>query len=103
MPYVIEDQRDYVDEGIDGVLCGIQDCKERFTNSVDGLLNYTISTIVADAINPGRKAWSYSDIARAIAVFECAKLEFYRRVAGPKEDAAILANGDIVSYGSLPK
>lgn len=102
MPYIIEDQRDYVDEGIDGVLCGIADCKDRFPNSVDGVLNYTVSTIVADAINPGRKAWSYADIARATAVFECAKLEFYRRVAGPKEDLAITANGDIPSYGGLP-
>ena len=39
-----------------------------------------------------------SPSSRAIAVFEAAKLEFYRRIAAPYEDRAIAKNGDIPEY-----
>ena len=104
MPYVtIAPNREAIDPAISEVLSAVMNLEFDKPGSVDGNLNYTISRIVADSLNPTRKDWSYADIARAVAVFECAKLEFYRRVAGPKEDRAITANGDIESYAKLPQ
>lgn len=64
----------------------------------DGELNYAISFLVATVFKPIAGRWRYHAIARAVAVFECAKLEFYRRVGARREDMAILENGDIEPY-----
>ena len=96
MPYIKQEQRNVLDPAIGE----LQDRIHLYpTQERDGILNYIISTLVSDAIHPGIEPWRYADIARAVAVFECAKLEFYRRIAGPKEDVAIADNGDIDSYG----
>ena len=95
MPYIKQANRDTLDDHIDDLLGDIA-LKEY--PECDGELNYIISRIVARTLGPGSGNWSYVDIARAVAVFECAKLEFYRRVAAPKEDKAIETNGDIQEY-----
>jgi len=88
----------------------------------EGVLNYTFSRIAAGAFIPyypcAYREWSYVYIAHTIAALERtklelfaggisdmvisalegAKLEFYCRVAVPKERAARLANGDILEY-----
>lgn len=38
---------------------------------------------------------SYGAINDIIGVLECAKLEYYRRMAAPYEDKKVLDNGDI--------
>lgn len=98
MPYIKQDQRDVVDRPIGELMDAVYEVEQANPGSIDGVLNYTVSTIVANALRTRNGNWSYKDIARAVAVFECAKLEFYRRVAAPKEDAVIKLNGDIDSY-----
>ena len=95
MPYIKEDTRG----GMSIELSCLIDAVHKYPQSErDGILNYLISSLVADSIHCGDEPWKYKDIARAVAVFECAKLEFYRRIAGPKEDVAIAENGDIPAY-----
>lgn len=96
MPYITKELRDIVDP----VLAELQFVIHRGFESdeLDGVLNYVVSNIVAAGVKPKAGPWRYSQIAQAMAVFECAKAEFYRRVAGPKEDQAIEANGDIPPY-----
>ncbi len=57
---------------------------------VDGELNYVITKLLKE-IYPLR----YFHINKAIGVLECAKLEYYRRVAAPYEDKKIQESGDI--------
>jgi len=57
---------------------------------VDGELNYVITKMLKE-IYPLR----YYHINKAIGVLECAKLEYYRRVAGPYEDTKIQESGDV--------
>lgn len=97
MPYIKLEGRLALDEPIDRIW-ELLDNPE--SDQLDGQLNYVISRIVGSAFAPSEGEWSYHSIARCIAVFECAKLEFYRRVAGPKEDKAIKTNGDIDEYRS---
>lgn len=70
------------------------------SNDWDGEANYAMSYLVAETFAPFQK-WRYHFIARAVAAFECAKLEFYRRVAAPVEDKAIEKNGDIRPYSEV--
>jgi hypothetical protein len=42
---------------------------------------------------------SYKNINQAIGALECAKLELYRRVAGPYEDKKSRENGEV--YASI--
>ncbi len=57
---------------------------------VDGELNYVITKLLKE-IYPLR----YLHINKAIGVLECAKLEYYRRVAAPYEDLKIKEAGDV--------
>ena len=102
MPYIKQEQRDVLAPAISEMKVALAHLDMEGAG-MDGVLNYLISTLVADGLHPTPTAWSYTDIARAVAVFECAKLEFYRRVAGPKEDVAVRDNGDIFSYAKLPQ
>lgn len=58
-----------------------------------GELNFLISSILDKyLINKGK---NYNNINEIIGVLECAKLEFYRRIASPYEDIKIESNGDV--------
>lgn len=72
----------------------IRTIKEEYTeDEIEGVLNYCISRLINETL--GKDGWRYKKINRAIGVLECAKQEFYRRVAIPYEDKAIDKNGDI--------
>lgn len=58
-----------------------------------GELNYLITKIIQDYVHDHGK--SYSVINEIVGVLECAKLEFYRRLAAPYEDKKIEENGDV--------
>jgi len=60
-----------------------------------GELNYLISYICNEYMN--QEGLRYQTINNIIGVLECAKQEFYRRVATPYEDLKILENGDVYS------
>lgn len=94
MPYTKEARREAVKENLDAILAQIHAYPD---TDWDGELNYAISYLVAKGFAPFGH-WRYHFIARAVAVFECAKLELYRRVAAPYEDQAIKKNGDIEPY-----
>jgi Domain of unknown function (DUF6899) len=57
---------------------------------VDGELNYVITKLLKE-VYPLR----YFHLNKAIGVLECAKLEYYRRVAAPYEDKKIQESGDV--------
>lgn len=97
MPYIHEQARSFVDRTLDPLLTMLR--AEPVDETLDGTLNYIVSRIVAAAFEPmDQQKWRYHNVARAVAVFECAKLEFYRRIGEPKEEEAIGKNGDIPEY-----
>ena len=57
-----------------------------------GELNYVITSLV-DAYLKDNVC--YRTLNEAIGVLECAKLELYRRIAAPYEDAKCAENGDV--------
>lgn len=60
-----------------------------------GELNYLICRIVQSFMETHEH--NYTTLNAAIGAVECAKLELYRRLVVPYEDAAILKNGDVFS------
>ena len=58
-----------------------------------GEFNYVLTKIAQLYLE--RHTTCYSTIADVVAGFECAKLEFYRRVAAPYEDRKREINGDV--------
>lgn len=58
-----------------------------------GELNYQISKLLNDFVV--MKGLSYATINEAMGALESAKLEFYRRVAGPYENKKIIENGEV--------
>lgn len=66
---------------------------EHFKPAGPGELNYAITKLCTQYLRTYGTA--YSTINEIIGVLECAKIEFYRRVAEPYEDGKILENGDV--------
>ena len=99
MPYINKHLRAILDPAIDKVLSRVRQVEQDVVRP--GILNYVISRIVSETVhnNHWGNDWSYNEIAEVVSAFDCAKLEFYRRVAAPKEDEAIRKNGDIPAYG----
>ena len=58
-----------------------------------GQLNYAITKLVKGYID--YRGVSYNTINEIIGVLECSKLETYRRVGEPYENAKISENGDV--------
>ena len=58
-----------------------------------GELNYAISRICWEYLL--KKGISYTNINEVIGVFECAKLEFYARIARPYEKKKCAQNGEV--------
>ncbi len=58
-----------------------------------GELNYLITKLVDSFLV--MSGVSYTSINAAIGALECAKLEVYRRVAGPYEDKKARINGEV--------
>ena len=77
MPYITEDRRGEVKNG----------CK------TPGELNYCLTLLCIDYAN--RHGHCYTTYNEIIGALECAKMEFYRRLAVPYEDQKIEENGDV--------
>jgi hypothetical protein len=60
---------------------------------VAGELNYEITLKCLKYLK--RHSKSYATINEIVGALECAKLEFYRRLAAPYEDTKIIENGDV--------
>ena len=61
-----------------------------------GELNYCLTQLCLDYLDTHWKTREkYEAINQVIGALECAKLEFYRRLAAPYEDKKIKENGDV--------
>lgn len=75
--------------------------ESQFKTSIDngnvpttpGELNYALTRLVIAYLN--YKGLKYVNLNDVVGALECAKLEVYRRVAGPYEDKKIQSNGDV--------
>lgn len=83
MPYIKKDDRNRI--------C-TADFYEDEVNT-PGELNYLITTFLIDYVK--KKGLSYTTINEVVGVLDCAKAEFYRRVAVPYENEKIAENGDV--------
>jgi hypothetical protein len=95
MPYTDPADRKLYDELLD--LKGPRDVtlKQLIETGDEGDLNYVISIIV-DIYAARIGGLHYAESINAvIGALECAKLEFYRRVAAPYEDHKQYVNGDV--------
>jgi hypothetical protein len=61
-----------------------------------GELNYQVSKLLNDFF--AMKGLNYAAINEAVGALECAKLELYRRIAGPYEDKKIGENGEVYVF-----
>jgi hypothetical protein len=84
MPYIAQITRDHLAEG--------------HPPSTPGELNYAITRLLV--VYAATHGLSYDTIADCISSCEGAKLEFYRRIAGPYEDAKMRENGDVYVAGN---
>lgn len=92
MPYVKQEYRDVIDPAVDRVVNALRELELDYPEgSTEGNLNYAISRILSIVYTNG----GYKAINDAVGVLECAKQEFYRRVAGPLEDFKAIENGDV--------
>ena len=84
MPYIDRDARDRLDDG------GLPESP--------GELNYAVTRLVDSYLARAARQSGrirYAHVNEAIGVLECAKLELYRRIAGPYEDEKIAESGDV--------
>jgi hypothetical protein len=86
MPYIEQDRRNCIYTLDEGTL-------EPFQITSCGELNYLFTIAITAYIS--NKGLSYQTINDIIGALDSAKLEFYRRVAVPYEDEAIIRNGDV--------
>jgi hypothetical protein len=61
--------------------------------TIGGELNFLISSLLNQFIKD--KGLTYANINEAVGALECAKIEFYRRVAAHYEDNTIVSNGEV--------
>jgi hypothetical protein len=93
MPYITEDRRAKIDPHVSEVISVLRDLGWN-----EGDLNYTISRLAGAAFEEESR---YHMIARVTGVLKNVADEFYRRVAGPYEDAAIEKNGDVGEFARI--
>jgi len=82
-----------------------QESREKFTEPIkilwdsiitEGELNYVMTKLALNFVSK-QGGDSYTNLAKVLAAFEAAKLEFYRRKVAPYEQLKSLQNGDV--YG----
>lgn len=95
MPYIKQEERDQIDPALEQLCSALIKAKDKegkyLLFPTAGMLNYTISKLLS-TMHPFP---TYNDINRVVGILECAKMEFYRRVAAPYEDVKAGVNGDV--------
>lgn len=84
MPYITEEDRNDVVPYESGY---------RNVNT-PGRLNFVITSEIDEYLQC-KGVINYTNINEVVGVLECAKLELYRRIAGPYEDKKREENGDV--------
>lgn len=92
MPYITQDQRDELNDKIDGLVCKASALPD-FDANRGGILNFIFTKIALDVLNQKKQYATINDIVGAL---ENCKLELYRRHVAPYEDVKIVENGDVV-------
>ena len=87
MPYIKQERREAIHAGAKP-----QDAGE---------LNFAI-TVLVDNYLRGKGDLRYAHLNEVIGAMDCAKLEFYRRVAAPYEDKKIAEAGDVYKCNQSP-
>jgi hypothetical protein len=85
MPYIDRTSRDKFTEPIKALWDSI---------TTEGELNYVMTKLALNFVSK-QGGDSYANLAKALAAFEAAKLEFYRRKMAPYENTKSLQNGDV--------
>lgn len=70
-----------------------RDEEGRTTPKTSGELNFLLTNSCLSYL--AEKGLSYTTINEIVGALECAKQEFYRRVAIPYEEKKIIINGDV--------
>ena len=91
MPYIPQEDRNYLDEKINVLAQAVKERTVANDGNYEGLFNYVITKLLI-AIMPEHR---YRHIARITGVLENVKQEFYRRLAAPYEDEQIDKNKDV--------
>ena len=86
MPYIEDTERNPLDVAVDALAV---------TAETEGELNYIITTLLWKWLQLTPEGVNYPNINKIMGVLECAKHEFYRRVAIPYEDHKLDINGDV--------
>lgn len=85
MPYIKQGDRAGLKQACDHVEMNVRNAGE---------LNYAITRIVDQYLNPKRNA-RYNDYNEVMGVLACVQQELYRRVIVPYEDEKRAENGDV--------
>jgi hypothetical protein len=88
MPYLNQANKSAWDDDLKPLLTGLE-----YGTPKAGDLNYIFTMLALAFVRS--KGLSYASLNETLGAFECAKLEFYRRAAGPYEDKKIVENGDV--------
>lgn len=84
MPYIEQHRREK--------LAVFVRCIDELNELSEGELNYLITKLCDKHIGA---VITYAGVNAVVGVLECAKLELYRRLAGPYEDKKREAHGDV--------
>jgi len=90
MPYIDESQREQFENCLTSLVARMISAEPK---NRAGMMNYCISTLMSKTLSA--HGTNYALVNELIGVLECAKLELYRRVASPYEDAKAESNGDV--------
>jgi len=97
MPYVSDVLREIVDDDLQKVRDEIVRLAK--LDEYSGLLNYCITELVVPLMkHKYGDRWRYEGVSDVVKTFECAKLEFYRRIGASYEDSCIARIGDVKAY-----
>ncbi len=92
MTYIIDDKRRVIDPALYGVVDALRQLECDYPEgSFEANINYVVTRLLVLAYGKT----SYDDINDVVGALECAKLEFYRRKAGPFSDQEAFVNGDV--------
>lgn len=95
MPYITKDKRRELDPIVEQLRHALASMEmDDELNNTEGNLNYFITKILMQ-IYGDKNSTSYAQINDAIGLLDCAKMEFYRKVAGPYEDKKEIINGEV--------
>ncbi len=88
MPYINQDERDILEPALRNLRTAIA----AIPGAHDGQINYVVTRLINELLCD---RLGYVNLERGIGLLECAKLELYRRMAAPYEEAKRHENGEV--------